>query len=115
MSLKEALEAGKFLITAEVGPGKGTDTEHLLKDAEIIKDDQSPIFAEYEDQIKHAADKKTLDAIAKEIANAQISEVELNELRQRYAQKKNEIAEKKQPKTKQILNKVKKSKEDQKK
>jgi methylenetetrahydrofolate reductase (NADPH) len=37
MSLKEALESGKFTVTAEVGPGKGTDVEHLLKDAEIIK------------------------------------------------------------------------------
>jgi len=25
-------------VTAEVGPGKGTDVEHLLKDADIIKD-----------------------------------------------------------------------------
>ncbi|MDY6990430.1 MAG: methylenetetrahydrofolate reductase [Thermodesulfobacteriota bacterium] len=38
MSFREALESGKFLVTAEVGPGKGTDVEHLLKDAEIIKD-----------------------------------------------------------------------------
>jgi methylenetetrahydrofolate reductase (NADPH) len=38
MSLRDVLEAGKFLVTAEVGPGKGTDVEHLLKDAEIIKD-----------------------------------------------------------------------------
>jgi methylenetetrahydrofolate reductase (NADPH) len=38
MSFKEALESGKFLVTAEVGPGKGTDVEHLLKDADIIKD-----------------------------------------------------------------------------
>jgi len=38
MSLKEALESGKFVVTAEVAPGKGTDVEHLLKDAAIIKD-----------------------------------------------------------------------------
>jgi 5,10-methylenetetrahydrofolate reductase len=38
MSFKEVWEAGKFLVTAEVGPGKGTDMEHLLKDTEIIKD-----------------------------------------------------------------------------
>jgi methylenetetrahydrofolate reductase (NADPH) len=38
MSFREALESGKFLVTAEVGPGKGTDIEHLLKDADIIKD-----------------------------------------------------------------------------
>jgi methylenetetrahydrofolate reductase (NADPH) len=38
MSFREALESGKFLVTAEVGPGKGTDVEHLLKDAEIIKE-----------------------------------------------------------------------------
>ncbi|MDY6950949.1 MAG: methylenetetrahydrofolate reductase [Thermodesulfobacteriota bacterium] len=38
MSFREALESGKFLVTAEVGPGKGTDVEHLIKDADIIKD-----------------------------------------------------------------------------
>ena len=38
MSFREALESGKFLVTAEVGPGKGTEVEHLLKDADIIKD-----------------------------------------------------------------------------
>jgi methylenetetrahydrofolate reductase (NADPH) len=38
MSFREALESGKFVVTAEVGPGKGTDIEHLLKDADIIKD-----------------------------------------------------------------------------
>ncbi len=38
MSFRRALESGKFLVTAEVGPGKGTDVEHLLKDADIIKD-----------------------------------------------------------------------------
>jgi 5,10-methylenetetrahydrofolate reductase len=38
MSFREALESGKFLVTAEVGPGKGTDVEHLLEDAEIIKE-----------------------------------------------------------------------------
>jgi methylenetetrahydrofolate reductase (NADPH) len=38
MSFRQALESGKFLVTAEVGPGKGTDVEHLLRDADIIKD-----------------------------------------------------------------------------
>jgi 5,10-methylenetetrahydrofolate reductase len=38
MSFRESFEADKFLVTAEIGPGKGTDVEHLLKDAEIIKD-----------------------------------------------------------------------------
>ena len=38
MSLREALESGKFVVTAELGPEKGTDVEHSLKDAEIIKD-----------------------------------------------------------------------------
>lgn len=38
MSFRQALESGKFLVTAEVGPGKGTDVEHLLKDAAIVKD-----------------------------------------------------------------------------
>ncbi len=38
MSLRQALESGKFVVTAEVAPGKGTDVEHILKDADIIKD-----------------------------------------------------------------------------
>ncbi|MBW1743575.1 MAG: methylenetetrahydrofolate reductase [Deltaproteobacteria bacterium] len=38
MSLRQALESGKFLVTAEVAPGKGTDVEHILKEADIIKD-----------------------------------------------------------------------------
>ena len=38
MSLKEALESGKFVVTAEVAPGKGTNVEHLLKDAAVIKE-----------------------------------------------------------------------------
>ncbi|UCD87763.1 MAG: methylenetetrahydrofolate reductase [Desulfobacterales bacterium] len=38
MSLREALESGKFVVTAEVAPGKGTDVEHLLEDAAVIKD-----------------------------------------------------------------------------
>jgi 5,10-methylenetetrahydrofolate reductase len=38
MSFKKHFESGKFLVTAEVGPGKGTDVGHLMKDAEIIKD-----------------------------------------------------------------------------
>jgi 5,10-methylenetetrahydrofolate reductase len=38
MSFRHALESGKFLVTAEVGPGKGTHVEHLVKDAQTIKD-----------------------------------------------------------------------------
>ncbi len=37
MGFREALDSGKFLITAEVGPAKGTDMEVLLEDAELIK------------------------------------------------------------------------------
>ncbi len=38
MGFREAVESGKFLITAEVGPGKGTDMEELLEDAQAVKD-----------------------------------------------------------------------------
>ncbi|MBW2108515.1 MAG: methylenetetrahydrofolate reductase [Deltaproteobacteria bacterium] len=38
MGLKQALESGKFVVTAEVAPGKGTDVSHLLEDAAILKD-----------------------------------------------------------------------------
>jgi len=37
MGFREALSSGKFLITAEVGPVKGTETDGLLEDAELIK------------------------------------------------------------------------------
>lgn len=37
MSFKEALEAGKFVVTAEVGPPKGTDISTMLHDMDILK------------------------------------------------------------------------------
>jgi len=37
MGFKETLHSGKFLITAEIGPVKGTETNGLLEDAELIK------------------------------------------------------------------------------
>lgn len=38
MGFREALESGRFLITAEIGPGKGTDTSTVLEDASILKE-----------------------------------------------------------------------------
>ncbi len=37
MSFKSALESGKFVVTAEVGPPKGTDIKTMLHDAELLK------------------------------------------------------------------------------
>ncbi|MCZ7356400.1 MAG: methylenetetrahydrofolate reductase [Candidatus Methanoperedens sp.] len=37
MNFREKLLSGKFLITAEISPPKGTDTTGLLKDADLIK------------------------------------------------------------------------------
>jgi 5,10-methylenetetrahydrofolate reductase len=37
MEFREALDSGKFLITAEIGPAKGTETAVILEDAELIK------------------------------------------------------------------------------
>ncbi len=37
MGFREALDSGKFVVTAEVGPVKGTETKELLEDAELIK------------------------------------------------------------------------------
>ncbi len=37
MGFREALHSGKFLITAEIGPIKGTEIDVLLEDAELIK------------------------------------------------------------------------------
>lgn len=36
MSFREALESDKFLVTAEIGPGKGTDMGVLLEDASVL-------------------------------------------------------------------------------
>ncbi|GBD95857.1 MAG TPA: 5,10-methylenetetrahydrofolate reductase [Nitrospirae bacterium] len=37
MNFKEALNSGKFAVTAEVGPPKGTDIKEMLHDAEALK------------------------------------------------------------------------------
>ena len=37
MTFKEKIQAGKFLLTSEVGPDKGIHTDRLLKDAEFIR------------------------------------------------------------------------------
>ena len=37
MSLCDKIESGKFILTSEIGPPKGTDVEEVLKDAELIK------------------------------------------------------------------------------
>ncbi|MDD4953638.1 MAG: methylenetetrahydrofolate reductase [Candidatus Omnitrophica bacterium] len=37
MTFKEKLEAGKFLVTSEIGPPKGIETAKLLEDAELIR------------------------------------------------------------------------------
>ncbi|MCZ7398809.1 MAG: methylenetetrahydrofolate reductase [Candidatus Methanoperedens sp.] len=38
MSFESKLDVGKFVVTAEISPPKGTDTAGLLKDASMIKD-----------------------------------------------------------------------------
>ena len=37
MTFKEKIQAGKFLITSEVGPEKGMHADRLLQDAELIR------------------------------------------------------------------------------
>ncbi len=37
MSFKRALDSGKFVVTAEVGPPKGTDIKEMLLHAEMLK------------------------------------------------------------------------------
>jgi len=37
VSFKSALESGKFVVTAEVGPPKGTDIKKILHEAEMLK------------------------------------------------------------------------------
>jgi len=38
MSFKEKIQSGKFVVTSEIGPPKGTDIKEALEDAELIKD-----------------------------------------------------------------------------
>ena len=37
MTFKEKIQVGKFLLTSEVGPAKGIQTEKLLEEAELIR------------------------------------------------------------------------------
>jgi 5,10-methylenetetrahydrofolate reductase len=37
MSFREALDSGKFVVTAEVGPPKGTDVEEMIHHIELLK------------------------------------------------------------------------------
>jgi len=37
MALQEALKSGKFVVTTEVGPLKGTDTSEVMEVAEVLK------------------------------------------------------------------------------
>ena len=37
MTLCEKIKAGKFILTSEIGPPKGTDIEEMLEDTELIK------------------------------------------------------------------------------
>jgi methylenetetrahydrofolate reductase (NADPH) len=37
MTFKEKIQAGKFLVTSEIGPPKGIETTQLLEDAELIR------------------------------------------------------------------------------
>lgn len=38
MKLREAFKSGKFVVTAEAGPGKGTDISEFLHNADLLKD-----------------------------------------------------------------------------
>jgi 5,10-methylenetetrahydrofolate reductase len=37
MNFKEKIQAGKFLVTSEIGPPKGIETKILLEDAELVR------------------------------------------------------------------------------
>ncbi|MCX5705318.1 MAG: methylenetetrahydrofolate reductase [Candidatus Omnitrophica bacterium] len=37
MTFREKLEAGKFVVTSEIGPPKGIDTASILEDAELVR------------------------------------------------------------------------------
>ncbi|MFC1657987.1 methylenetetrahydrofolate reductase [Candidatus Omnitrophota bacterium] len=37
MTFKEKIQAGRFLLTSEIGPPKGIETKELLEDAELVR------------------------------------------------------------------------------
>ena len=37
MAICDKIKAGKFIVTSEIAPPKGTDVEEILKDAELVK------------------------------------------------------------------------------
>jgi len=37
MTFKDKLQAGKFLVTSEIGPPKGIETKQILEDAELVR------------------------------------------------------------------------------
>ena len=37
MSFKDKLESGKFVVTSEVGPPKGIETDKILAEAELVR------------------------------------------------------------------------------
>jgi len=41
--LQHAFERGKFVVTGEIGPPKGVDLEHCLRDAEMLRDQVTAI------------------------------------------------------------------------
>jgi len=72
MSLQSVLESGKFVITAEVGPLKGTDTTEIIEAAEILRgrvdaanvtDQQSSVMRLGSLATSHLLKEKGLDPI----------------------------------------------------
>ena len=72
MSLKPVFESGKFVITCEVGPLKGTDTTEILEAAEVLKgkvdaanvtDQQSSVMRLGSMAVSHLLKEKGLDPI----------------------------------------------------
>ena len=72
MSLKSDLESGKFAITAEIGPMKGTDTTEIVEFAEVLRgrvaaanvtDQQSSVMRLGSMAVSHLLKEKGLDPI----------------------------------------------------
>lgn len=38
MTFRDKLKSGKFLVTSEIGPPKGTDVKEILEDADLVKE-----------------------------------------------------------------------------
>ena len=78
-SFKEALDSGDFVVTAEVGPPKGTNIEEMLHHIDLLKDkvdgmnttdNQSSVMRISSLAVCHLAQKRGAEAILRNLRDS---------------------------------------------